>query len=66
MTNSEIIEEILHKAAAHGMLDEVRNFAVHLLKSNDFNQDTQSLAYAHAYRELVELPSVTETYDIYE
>lgn len=66
MTNSEIIEEILYKAASHGMMDEVRKFAMRLLSNGDYSEDTQSLAYAHAYRELVELPSVTETYDIYE
>lgn len=66
MTNSELIEEILYNAALHGMLEPVRKLANELLNSGDFSNDTQSLAYEHAYRELIELPSVTQTVDIYE
>jgi len=66
MTNSEIIEEILHNAASHGMLDQVRNLAIRLIANGEFTPDTKSLAYEHAYRELIELPSVTETYNIYD
>lgn len=66
MTNSEIIEEILHNAATYGMLEQVRGLASKLIDAGEFAHDTQSLAYEYAYRELVELPSVTQTYDIYE
>ena len=66
MTNSELIEEILHNANSHGMMEQVRTFAIKLIDCGDYSEDTQSIAYQHAYRELVELPSVTETYDIYE
>jgi hypothetical protein len=63
MTNSELIEEILHNASQYGMLDAVRDMASRLLAAGDFTHDTQSLAYEHAYRELIELPLITKTLD---
>ncbi len=66
MTNSDLIEEILYNASQYGMLDPVRDMANRLLAAGDFKYE-QSLAYQHAYRELVELRLITNTLDdIYE
>lgn len=53
MTNSELLEEILHESHSVGLRREVMDRAAEIMGSEDFKRDKVD-AYQQAYNELVE------------